>query len=95
MATPTEKALRLITAELKATRIELKATRTTLGKMSATLHELGGNVKGIQVALSVRESDFQAKYEELGQRAQTTHERVATVDRRLERAERALKLRPA
>lgn len=95
MNTPNEKALRLIAAELKAMRIELKATRSTQGRILAMLTELGGNVKGLQVALSEREHDFEAKHEELGQRAQTTHERVVSIDRRVERVERAVKLRPA
>lgn len=95
MSTPNEKALRLIAAELKGMRAELKATRTTQGRILAMLTELGGHVKGMQVALGERERDFEAKYEELGQRAQTTHERVVSIDKRVERVERAVKLRPA
>ncbi len=92
MPTANEKALRLIHAELKAIRAESLATRKTLGAMSATLTSLGQHVRGMQVALGERERDFQEKHDELGQRIQTTHERVALLTRRIERVERTIKL---
>lgn len=80
-STPTEKSLRLILQELKSTRI-------VQGKLVAEVRELSKNMAGMQVALSERERDISARYDELGQRAQNAHDRLTKV-------ERALKLRSA
>lgn len=74
--TPTDKALRLVLQELKA-------TRGLQGKLVAEVRELSKNMKGLQVALSERESDFAKRYDDLGQRAQSTHDRLTIVERRL------------
>lgn len=81
MNTPVEQALRLIASELKAVRV-------SQGKIMRDLKTLGGNMSGMQVALSEREKDFSDRYEQLQQKDQRNHERLT-------RVERALKLRTA
>lgn len=77
--TPTERALRLLHTEMKATRV-------TMGRMEKTLNgevkQLRQAISGMQVALSERERDIAADRDVIHERLQTTHERLQKLERR-------------
>jgi len=81
MPSPTEKALRQVLNELKASRKANEALAEKVGVM-------GNALDGFRVALAEFHSDVGHRIE--------THEKASNeLDLRLKRAERALKLRPA
>lgn len=81
MPSPTEKALRQVLNELKA-------SRKTNQELAEKIGVMGNAIDGFRVALSEFHHDISARTE--------THEKaVNQVDERVKRVERVLKLRPA
>lgn len=81
MPSPTEKALKEVAKELRASR---KMTQAVLNRLG----DVESSVKGLRVALAEFHHDVEARH-------QSHEQAVAGLSSRVLRAERALKLRPA